>query len=80
MRAYGTRIARVLGEARSAHELGEDFGGGLTAAEIRYMMEFEWAREPEDVLWRRSKLGLHLDDAQRRAVARFMAEEPLGVT
>lgn len=79
VRAYGTRLDRVLGEAKHAAELGEDFGAGLHAAEIRYLMEYEWAREPDDVLWRRSKLGLHLSEAQRRAVARFMAEETVGI-
>lgn len=58
-RAYGTRTERILGAARSMAELGEDFGGGLTAAEVDYLRENEWARSAEDVLWRRSKLGLH---------------------
>jgi len=56
--AYGTRIERVLGEARSWAELGEDFGCGLTEAELRYLVEHEWARSAEDILWRRTKLGL----------------------
>jgi len=59
-RAYGTRADRFLGRARSLADLGEDFGSGLTAAEVDYLYEQEWARSAEDVLWRRSKLGLHV--------------------
>jgi glycerol-3-phosphate dehydrogenase len=59
-RAYGTRIDELLGDARSWEDLGEDFGGGLTAAEVDYLVRREWARTSEDILWRRSKLGLHV--------------------
>jgi glycerol-3-phosphate dehydrogenase len=66
-RAYGTRVDELLGEARSMADLGEDFGAGLTAAEVDYLVRREWARSAEDILWRRSKLGLHVaaDAAQR---------------
>ena len=56
--AYGTRIARVIGAATDWAELGEDFGDGLTEAEVRYLIADEWARSSEDILWRRTKLGL----------------------
>jgi glycerol-3-phosphate dehydrogenase len=59
-RSYGTRAERFLGKARSLAELGEDFGAGLTAAEVDYLERCEWARSAEDILWRRSKLGLHV--------------------
>jgi glycerol-3-phosphate dehydrogenase len=59
-RAYGTRIDELLGDARSMADLGEDFGGGLTGAEVDYLARREWARSAEDILWRRSKLGLHV--------------------
>ncbi|MFW2851542.1 glycerol-3-phosphate dehydrogenase [Sphingomonas sp. TX0543] len=58
-RAYGTRIDAVLGDAATARDLGEDFGGGLTAREVDYLVAREWARTADDVLWRRSKIGLH---------------------
>ncbi|MBL7373352.1 glycerol-3-phosphate dehydrogenase, partial [Escherichia coli] len=54
--AYGCSLADML---RDRTELGEDLGAGLTATEIRWMRDQEWARTAEDVLWRRSKLGLH---------------------
>lgn len=82
-RAYGTRIAELLGGANSMADLGEDFGAGLTAAEVDYLVRREWARTAEDILWRRSKLGLHVpaDAAARidaylstRDVAQFAAQ------
>ena len=70
--AYGTRIAEVLGEAKSRADLGASFGPELTAAEVRYLMSREWARFPDDILWRRSKLGLTMTAEDREALARFM--------
>jgi glycerol-3-phosphate dehydrogenase len=70
---YGTRVERILGSATQPSDLGERFGADLTAAEIRYLMQEEWAETAEDVLWRRSALGLYFSAAQREALARFMA-------
>jgi len=70
--AYGLRLAEVLGEARSRAELGPAFGLELTAAEVRYLMTREWARFPDDILWRRSKLGLTMPREDREALAAFM--------
>ena len=74
VRAYGTRVEGILGEAKSLHELGEGFGADLTAAEVRYLIEREWALGAEDILWRRSKLGLKLSAAERANLDRFMAQ------
>jgi glycerol-3-phosphate dehydrogenase len=71
--AYGTRLADVLGEAKSRDDLGTRFGPELTAAEVRYLVTREWARFPEDILWRRSKLGLTMPATEREALAAFMA-------
>lgn len=71
--AYGTRLSRILGEAGSRDDLGIRFGPELTAAEVRYLMTKEWARFPEDILWRRSKLGLTMSPEDREALAAFMA-------
>jgi glycerol-3-phosphate dehydrogenase len=70
--AYGTRAQRWLGTARSWKDLGRNFGAGLSEAEIDYLKREEWARTAEDVLWRRTKLGLHMREAKRAAVAEFM--------
>ena len=71
--AYGTRVERVLGPARSCEELGPDLGADLTGAEVLYLMEREWAQTADDVLWRRSKLGLRFSREEREQLARFMA-------
>jgi glycerol-3-phosphate dehydrogenase len=73
VRAYGTEAKAVLGDARTAADLGQDFGSTLTGAEVRWLMEREWARTVEDVLWRRSKLGLRLDEAQAARLEAWMA-------
>jgi glycerol-3-phosphate dehydrogenase len=70
--AYGSRLADVLGAATTRDQLGQAFGPELTEAEVRYLMTKEWARFPEDVLWRRSKLGLTMTGADRDALAVFM--------
>ena len=53
--AYGSRLEAVLGNARERADLGPAFGAELTGAEVRYLMAREWARFPDDILWRRSK-------------------------
>ncbi len=68
-RAYGTRAERVLGMARDPSRLGADYGAGLTEAELDYLVREEWARTTDDVLWRRSKLGLRLTPSQQAGVA-----------
>ena len=72
--AYGTRISSVLGSARRIDDLGPWLGADLTGAEVRYLMDHEWARTAEDVLWRRSKLGLRVSAAERAQLAKFMAD------
>lgn len=57
-RNYGTRGERIIGTARALDQLGEHFGADLYEAELRYLVEQEWAMSAADVLWRRSKLGL----------------------
>src|SRR5258707_93925 len=71
--AYGSRLAAVLGDAKDRAELGPAFGPELTGAEGRYLMAKEWARFPDDILWRRSKLGLTMPPRDREALAAFMA-------
>jgi len=72
-RAYGTRATRLVGVAQSLADLGEDFGGGLYEAEVVYLCRQEWAVTAEDILWRRSKLGLHLDDAAKTRLAAWLS-------
>jgi glycerol-3-phosphate dehydrogenase len=73
IRCYGTLAYDVLGDAMDLAECGHHFGHGLTAREVRYLMNREWAVEADDVLWRRTKLGLRLDKGQQEDLRRFMA-------
>jgi glycerol-3-phosphate dehydrogenase len=71
-RAYGTRAEAILGNARCVRDLGEDFGAGLYQAEIDYLIGQEFALTAEDILWRRSKRGLHLSPAERARVSAYV--------
>jgi glycerol-3-phosphate dehydrogenase len=74
-RAYGTRVDGLLTGARSLRELGEDFGGGLYDAEIDYLIRQEWAQTTEDILWRRTKLGLHVSPETARRLSARLARD-----
>ena len=63
---YGTRADRIIGDAAHDADLGAALGGGLTEREVCYLRDHEWARTADDVLWRRTKAGLDLTDAERR--------------
>ena len=73
VRAYGRRTERFLRDTQSMQDLGPRFAGDLTGAELRYMVETEWAQTAEDVLWRRSKLGLKATAEERAAISQFIA-------
>ncbi len=77
-RAYGTRITNLIGNATSMADLGEDFGAGLTAAEVDYLVDHEWARSAEDILWRRSKLGLHVPGDAPARIDAYLATRSRG--
>ena len=64
----------VLGKAQPNRRSRYRFGADLTAVEVRYLMTKEWARTADDVLWRRSKLGLKFSDEQRAALDRYMVQ------
>nr|WP_321984175.1 glycerol-3-phosphate dehydrogenase [uncultured Lichenicoccus sp.] len=68
VRAYGTRIHELLGDAASLEALGGHYGGDLTDAELRYLVEREWVRTAADALWRRSKLGLRVGPREVEAI------------
>jgi len=71
---HGLRCVDVLGDARDMAALGRDFGAGLTEREAVFLIRHEWAREPDDILWRRTKCGLHMSEAQRAAFAQWFVE------
>lgn len=72
IRAYGTDAWQVLGDAKVVFELGENFGATLTQAEVDWLRTYEYARTAEDILWRRSKLGLRLHPDQQARLKEVM--------
>ena len=73
IKGYGTEAEQILGDARTAKNLGRDFGATLTEAEVKWLMAREFARTAEDVVWRRSKLGLRMTPDQIAALDTYMA-------
>jgi glycerol-3-phosphate dehydrogenase len=73
-RAYGTRTREILGCSGALADLGHHFGADLHACEVAWLMKEEWARTADDVLWRRSKLGLRLSAGERAGLAQWMAD------
>jgi glycerol-3-phosphate dehydrogenase len=72
MRAYGTRAAQILGTAKRIQDLGDLYGADLTQREVDYLFEQEWARTTEDVLWRRTKLGLRVGANDRLRLEAYL--------
>jgi glycerol-3-phosphate dehydrogenase len=72
-RAYGTRMDCMIGDRESLSELGEEVVPGLYAAEIDYLAKYEWASSADDILWRRSKLGLHVAPECARALDAWLS-------
>jgi glycerol-3-phosphate dehydrogenase len=72
VRAYGTEAAQVMGNATKAEDLGQDFGATLTAREVTWMMRREYAKRAEDIVWRRTRLGLRMTKAQIKALDDWM--------
>lgn len=71
---YGTRIMSVLANANAIEQLGQHFGADVYEVEVRYLMTNEWARTAEDVLWRRTKRGLHMTKEQAASLDSWMQE------
>jgi glycerol-3-phosphate dehydrogenase len=71
--AYGTRAAALLGDAKSPADLGVTFGADLTEREVDWLTRTEWARSADDILWRRSKLGLRFTPAEVSALEHYLA-------
>jgi len=75
VRAYGTEVAAVLGQATRLEDLGTCFGADLYQAEVRWLMEHEYALSAQDVVWRRSKLGLRLSAPQIAALDEWINDQ-----
>jgi glycerol-3-phosphate dehydrogenase len=79
-RAYGTRIAKLIGAARTLAMMGEEVLPGLYEREIDYLCGYEWAHSARDILWRRTKLGLHLPQDSEARLDAWLADRGLGVS
>jgi glycerol-3-phosphate dehydrogenase len=73
-RRYGSQTDEMLGDARTIADLGAQLGAGLTEREVLYLKDREWARTPDDVLWRRTKYALHMREDERRGAADAIAK------
>ncbi|QTF58337.1 glycerol-3-phosphate dehydrogenase [Stutzerimonas frequens] len=74
---YGNRVWRMLGEVRSLDALGEDLGQQLYTQEVDYLRREEWATQVDDILWRRTKLGLAFSEPEKARLQRYLAERPV---
>jgi len=75
VRSYGTMSHQLLGTAESLEELGRDFGAGLYQQEVDYLITNEWASTLEDVIWRRTKMGLYLSGDQNSVLEQYICEK-----
>ncbi|WP_417622292.1 glycerol-3-phosphate dehydrogenase [Parasphingorhabdus sp.] len=75
VRAYGTDTAVMLDGVQTIGDMGQKFAAGLYEIEIRWLVDHEFARTAEDVLWRRSKLGLHMNEAGQQAVEQWFGDQ-----
>jgi glycerol-3-phosphate dehydrogenase len=72
VRSYGTLAHQILSSCHSIKDMGKDFGAGLYECEVQYLINSEWAHSSEDLLWRRSKLGLRLTSAEQSKLSDFI--------
>ena len=75
LHAYGTRAWGMLGDAKSLEDSGTDFGHGLTQREVDFLVAQEWAMTAEDILWRRSKLGLRFTTQEAARLSDYLKEK-----
>jgi glycerol-3-phosphate dehydrogenase len=73
LRRHGSLAEEIIGDAHLERDLGRYFGGGLYEREVDYLVRNEWAREADDVLWRRTKCGLHMSADEKSAVREYLA-------
>ena len=70
---YGTRLESIIGGCATTTDLGQPFGHGLYQAEVDYLIKQEWAQDEEDILWRRTKLGLEFNLAEKQTLSEYIA-------
>ena len=72
--SYGSLTPQLIGDAQSLNDLGKDFGAGLYEKEVVYLIQHEWALTLDDIIWRRTKLGLFLSEDEQKRLAEFIQE------
>ena len=80
MRAYGADVWIILGKIDTADDLGTDFGAGVFAAELDWVVENEWVSSAEDFVWRRTRLGLRLSAWQIAAIDNYVSQRHAAMT
>jgi glycerol-3-phosphate dehydrogenase len=70
----------VLADSIEPGDLGKHFGAGLTEREVDYFLAEEWAQTADDILWRRTKCGLHMTEAERASVATYLRNRSPAIT
>ena len=75
VKAYGTRTTDVLRNCCSINDMGQCFGADLYQCEVDYLVDQEWAMSAQDIVWRRSKTGLFMDDKQINALSKYLASK-----
>ncbi len=79
VRNYGTRARAIIADAKNAGDLGQDFGAGLSEREVRYLVANEWAITADDILWRRTKLGLRFDAGAKKRLDAWLSKNAAAV-
>ncbi len=74
IRSYGTEAFDILGDAKSVQDLGVDFGGGLYSREVDWLIKNEFAETAEDIIWRRTKRGLHMNDQEINELSKYLKQ------
>ena len=75
LHCYGTRTEKLLGDAASLGDLGQHFGSDLYQMEVDYLIEREWALDADDILFRRTKLGIRMDDSQKLSLQTYLSKQ-----
>ncbi len=73
VRSYGTLVHQILSSCHATADMGKHFGAGLYECEVNYLINSEWAKSADDVLWRRTKLGLRLSNEEQHTLSEFMS-------
>ena len=75
--SYGTNLDIILNKVNNPQEMGQYFGAGLYECEINYLRRFEWAQTADDILWRRSKVGLVFSKSEYRSLEQWLKSHPI---